>query len=187
MKDFSRFVFHPGMMFNSSDKWWGDFGKRMTIHEGLDLCSFEDNTGHIKNINEQLIVPATFDGIVVKLEKDFLGTTIYLIHNLQNNDNAWLYTIYGHVSPKNFIKEGEQIHNGTPLASVQEFPIKKSGMRPHLHISFAWAEKELDTHRLTWPNLNKDPEIKLIDPLEILNINKPAFQGIKKKLKQTTS
>ncbi|RLB77393.1 MAG: hypothetical protein DRH24_16320 [Deltaproteobacteria bacterium] len=35
---FNGWVFCTGMLFNSTDKWWGDQGKRDKPHEGFDLC-----------------------------------------------------------------------------------------------------------------------------------------------------
>jgi len=55
---FNGWVFCPGMLFNSTDKWWGDHGKRDKPHEGLDLCLYKDREDTILRLGEKAKVPA---------------------------------------------------------------------------------------------------------------------------------
>jgi hypothetical protein len=50
------------MLFNSTDKWWGDQGKRDQPHEGLDLCLYKDGKNTILSLGEKAEVPVIFDG-----------------------------------------------------------------------------------------------------------------------------
>ena len=70
---FKEWVFCPGMLFNSTDKWWGDQGKRDKPHEGLDLCLYKDRKDTILRLGEKAKVPAIYDGRVVRIVDDFLG------------------------------------------------------------------------------------------------------------------
>ena len=36
-----QWLFHCGMLFSSKDQWWGDFGFRNTLHEGIDITFFK--------------------------------------------------------------------------------------------------------------------------------------------------
>ena len=42
---FRQWLFHPGMLFQARQQWWGKEKPRSTPHEGLDLCWFEDVCG----------------------------------------------------------------------------------------------------------------------------------------------
>ena len=73
LDNFKQWIFLPGMLFNSGEKWWGDQGRRATPHEGLDLCSFAEIDGNIKNLDPHTKIPAAFAGEIVKIDPDFLG------------------------------------------------------------------------------------------------------------------
>ena len=68
------------MLFNSTDKWWGDQGKRDKPHEGLDLCLYKDREDKILRLGENAKVPVIYDGIVVGIVDDFLGKSVIIEH-----------------------------------------------------------------------------------------------------------
>ena len=70
---FERWIFCRGMLFNSSQKWWGDHGRRDYPHEGIDLCLYQDRSGRIRRINENTRIPVMHDGVVKAIFKDYLG------------------------------------------------------------------------------------------------------------------
>ena len=78
MDGFKGWVFQPGMLFQALGKWWGDQGPRAVPHEGLDLYSFEAAGGRVKTVDQQTQIPAAFAGQVVKIDRDFLGKSIYI-------------------------------------------------------------------------------------------------------------
>ena len=90
---FKGWVFCPGMLFNSTDKWWGDQGKRDKPHEGLDLCLYKDREDKILRLGEKAKVPVIYDGIVVRIVDDFLGKSVIIEHILSDFDNNRLCTI----------------------------------------------------------------------------------------------
>ncbi|MFO7930432.1 MAG: hypothetical protein R6U97_03410, partial [Desulfosalsimonas sp.] len=61
---FRHFLFFPGMLFASRQKWWADGGLRPGFHEGLDLCFFEGAEGCRFRLDETARVPAAFDSRV---------------------------------------------------------------------------------------------------------------------------
>ena len=166
--NFQRWRFHPGMLFNSWEQWWGEPGRRPSAHEGIDLCFFEDEAGQINFLGGTVRVPATFAGTVVKLDRDFLGQSIYLRHAIFSEDGAQLLTAYGHTRLVEGLAVGRQVAEGEIIASIAPVSARKNGMRAHLHLTMAWAPVLLPLDRLTWENLGRDGGIRLIDPLAAL-------------------
>jgi hypothetical protein len=165
MQGFKKWIFHKGMLFDSSEKWWGDKGKRPAGHEGIDLCQFEKNYGKIEQLNKNIKVPASFSGRIIKIEKDFLGKSVFIKHNNINSKGQNLYTLYGHIEPLASLKTGIKIEKSQIIGAVSDLSSK---ILPHIHISFAWISESLNPEELTWNNLRKNELINLIDPFLII-------------------
>ncbi len=168
MAGFQRWLFQPGMLFNAPETWWEEKKLRPTPHEGLDLYRFADAAGQIKELDEQIKIPATFAGKIVKIGDDFLGKSLYLSHEIFSQDGRQLYTAYGHTQPL-ALKAGHMVPAGDPLATLPAAPAKKTGIPGHLHLTLAWVPVSLPADRLNWQNLSADPTITLIDPWPILS------------------
>jgi hypothetical protein len=168
MDGFQGWVFHPGMLFQAQEKWWGDHGPRTVPHEGLDLYSFEVSGGQVKTVDHETRIPAAFAGQVVKIERDFLGESIYISHALYADDGRQLLSAVGHTIPRDGLKPGQQVAAGEIIAAVAGVPGQKSNLPPHLHLTFAWVPEDFRLEQLTWKNLGHDPGIRLIDPLAVL-------------------
>ena len=52
-KGFKEWIFCPGMLFRSGQKWWGDREKRGSDHEGLDLSIYRNDEGDILRLDEK--------------------------------------------------------------------------------------------------------------------------------------
>ena len=169
MDGFQRWLFHPGMLFQAVQKWWGDQGLRAVPHEGLDLYSFEEALGRVQTVDQQTQIPAAFAGQVVKIDQDFLGKSIYIIHAIYTNDGRQLLSAVGHTIPREGLKTGQQVAAGEIIAVVAGFPGEKSNLPPHLHLTFAWVPVDVRVDQLTWKNLGHDPGIRLIDPLAVIS------------------
>jgi murein DD-endopeptidase MepM/ murein hydrolase activator NlpD len=169
MDGFKRWVFHPGMLFNSSGKWWGDQGARYTRHEGLDLYRFEDAGGITKTVDQHTKIPAAFAGDIVKIDRDFLGRSIYMSHAIFTAAGRRLISVYGHTIPRESLKSGQKVAAGEIIALISGFPGKKTALAPHLHLTFAWVPVHLALNQLDWKNLADDPGITLIDPLTVIS------------------
>ncbi len=169
MNNFERWVFYPGMLFNSLNKWWGDKKQRKTAHEGIDLCYFKEKNGEINKLPKNIKIPGTFSGNIVKIEEDFLGKSIFLGHNIFSQDQRQLYTVYGHTNPLDSIKSMQKIEAGEVIATISEFQRERMDIHPHLHITFAWVPASVNFDYLNWQNLANNPGITLLDPLAILS------------------
>ena len=168
MAGFKKWVFLPGMLFKAGDQWWGDKKPRATPHEGIDLCCFEDATGEITEINGSIKIPAAFAGKIGKIEKDFLGESIFIGHEIFDGNNGQLYTIYGHTKPAAALAAPGQVAEGEIIGVVAEAPGRKNTILPHLHLTVAWIPAHFPLEELTWQNMGIDGRIRLLDPLLIL-------------------
>ena len=112
MDGFKSWVFHPGMLFQALGKWWGDQGLRAVPHEGLDLYSFEAAGGRVKTVDQQTQIPAAFAGQVVKIDRDFLGKSIYISHAIYTDGGRQLLSAVGHTVPKDGLKIGQPVAAG---------------------------------------------------------------------------
>jgi hypothetical protein len=175
LENLGKWVFHPGMLFNSWEKWWGDQKARSAAHQGIDLCFFEDVAGQIHNVNINLKIPCPFKGEIVKIEKDFLGESIYLRHHILSGGRKQLYTAFGHTTPVPTCRVGEKVAAGEVLAQIAPVP-QKARILPHLHITFAWIPVSFNLEGLNWENLAAHRKITLIDPLAVL-ANPGGSQG----------
>jgi hypothetical protein len=168
MAGFKQWVFQPGMRFQALQKWWGDQGRRAAPHEGLDLYSFEDESGMIKTVDRYTQIPAAFAGHIVKIQPDFLGKSIFMSHAGITAGDRRLLSAYGHTVPRNSLRTGHYVGEGEVIAGISGFPGKKTDLRPHVHLTFAWVPADFSPDQLTWKSLSNDPGIRLIDPLAVI-------------------
>jgi murein DD-endopeptidase MepM/ murein hydrolase activator NlpD len=166
---FKGWVFCPGMLFNSTDKWWGDLGKRDKPHEGLDLCLYKDRKDTILRLGEKAKVPAIYDGTVVGIVDDFLGKSVIIEHLFLNCDNNRLCSIYGHTIPEDHLHAGNIVKQGDVIATLADPTRSKTNIFPHLHISLGWASKETSYDRLDWKNIGAPNTLTLLDPLQLID------------------
>ena len=169
MAGFKRWIFHPGMLFQAGQKWWGDQGPRYTRHEGLDLYSFLDASGARQTVDQHIKIPAAFAGVIVKIDPDFLGKSIYVSHEIFSASGRQLISVYGHTVPGESLQAGQKVAAGEIIGLISGFPDKKTSLVPHLHITFAWVPVHVALNQLEWKNLADDPGITLIDPLSMIS------------------
>ncbi len=130
LDNFKEWIFLPGMLFSSLEKWWGDQGRRATPHEGLDLCSFAEVNGSTKNLDHHTKIPAAFAGEIVKIDPDFLGKSIYISHAIFDDRGRQLYSAYGHTTPLDSLKIGSNVAEGETIAVISDLPAKNSPSFP---------------------------------------------------------
>ena len=169
MAGFKRWVFQPEMLFQASGKWWGDRGTRPALHEGIDLYSFADAGGRVITVDQNTQIPAAFAGHIVKIDRDFLGKSIFMSHEIFAPGGRRLLSAFGHTVPRDFLKICQPIGEGEIIAAVSGFPGKKTNLLPHVHLTFAWVPVDFHPDQLTWKNLGHDPGITLIDPLPVIS------------------
>ncbi len=171
LDNFRKWLFLPGMLFNAVEKWWGDNGTRPAPHEGLDLCRFEEVGGDTKTLDRHTKIPAAFAGEIVKIDRDFLGKSIFIRHEIFDSRNRQLYSAYGHTRPQAALQVGSRVAAGVALATIADFASPKLAVLPHVHLTFAWMPKIIDINGLNWDNIGKNPDITLIDPLAVLDLS----------------
>jgi murein DD-endopeptidase MepM/ murein hydrolase activator NlpD len=171
LDNFQRWLFLPGMLFQSLEKWWGDQGRRLTPHEGLDLCTFEEVNGKKQTLDRHTKIPAAFAGEIVKIAPDFLGQSIFLGHGIFDDCGRQLYSAYGHTLPRDSLQMGAKVAAGETIGTITDFSDKKLSILPHLHISIAWIPKAIAPQELNWANLGSNADITLIDPLAVLELD----------------
>ena len=166
---FKGWVFCPGMLFNSTDKWWDDLGKRDKPHEGLDLCLYKDRKDTILRLGEKAKVPVIYDGTVVGIVDDFLGKSVIIEHLFSDCSNNRLCSIYGHTIPEDHLHVGNIVKQGDVIATLADSTRSKTNIFPHLHISLGWASKETSYDRLDWKNIGAPNTLTLLDPLQLID------------------
>jgi hypothetical protein len=156
-RGFRRWAFYPGMLFRSSRKWWGNDSTRRSPHEGLDFCFFRSAEGVEEGLLKAAAIPAAFGGEVKRVERDFIGKTLYLRHGRVEEAGKWLYTIYGHTVP--LVQEG-RVEEGQVIATVAE----KASIKAHLHLTLALVPDSMPAEGLSWETLAAG-DVELLDPL----------------------
>ena len=166
---FKEWLFYPGMLFNATEKWWADQGRRDTPHVGLDLCVYRDRQDRIHSLNEKVKIPVMYGGIVVRTVDDFLGKTVIIEHSLSNSDKSRLYTFYGHINPYGDFQAGRTFEEGDIIATLADSKKSKANILPHLHISLGWASQAISYDKLDWETIGATNTLTLLDPLHVID------------------
>ena len=165
----SGWLFLPGMRFEDTQAWWKD-GPRHSPHEGIDLLYLADRTGQRRALPEQTLIPPLWDGEVVAVFEDFLGSTVAVRHPVMDGQGWRLISLYAHVHP--LVGCGVQVSAKEPLAEVARGKVRGSSAPPdHLHLSLGWLAPGWSPTELSWPGLWSNPGIRLIDPLPLIQPN----------------
>jgi len=166
---FKGWIFCPGMLFNSTGKWWGDQNQRDKPHEGLDLCFYNDREDTILSLGKKAKIPVIYDGIVVRIIDDFLGKSVVIEHLFSDCNNNRLCTIYGHTIPESNLHVGNIVKQGDVIATLADSNRSKTNIFPHLHISLGWTSKEISYDRLDWENIGDPNTLTLLDPMQVID------------------
>lgn len=166
--DFREWLFRPGMLFQSGEKWWGDGGRRSGPHEGIDLCFYRTSSGEQRILPPGTLIPVIYDGEIISITEDFLGRTIFVRHDLPSEGTARFFTIYGHVSPHGGVSSGAAVNKGDAIAGIAERKGGPAGLLPHLHLSAAFIAGDMPPGMLDWKLLNEPDKVSLIDPLALI-------------------
>ncbi len=114
--------------------------------------------------------PAAFAGHIVKIDRDFLGRSIFMSHAIFTADGRQLLSAFGHTLPRESLKIGDHVAAGEMIATISGSIGPKTALAPHVHLTFAWAPVPLPLERLDWKTLAADPGITLIDPLPVISL-----------------
>ena len=162
----TEWCFYPGMLQESFDKWWDDFGSRPKAHEGIDICYFRQGKkmGHLA---ANLVVPAMDDGIVLNRCDDFLGQSLVISQDGFNHFSPGVILVYSHLAIKKEIIPGCRVEKGQILARVFDTRKKRSKLLPHLHLSCVELAEKTPLKDLNWHLFSNRDKIQLINPFFI--------------------
>lgn len=166
---FEKWVFRPGMLYGASEEWWGAKKQRVTPHEGLDLCLYAHREGRILPLGEKCKVPVAYDGTVVAMLDDYIGTTIIVTHHFGHSDKRSFCTIYGHIVPSPGLSVGDAVNEGEVIARTAPVRDRASGVLPHLHLTVGWASGQVPPCDLTWKDIGDPGVFTLLDPLAAMD------------------
>lgn len=165
-KDCADWFFLPGMRFKDPQAWWKD-GPRQSPHEGVDLLYLADSHGQRRELPPQALVVPLWDGEVVSVFEDFLGSTVAVRHPVMDGQGWRLTSLYGHIRP--LVGYGARVSAKEPMATVACGMARGTSAPPdHLHLSLAWLAPGWPVAELRWPTLWTNPGIRLIDPLPLV-------------------
>jgi len=164
---FQEWIFYPGMLFRSPDKWWGNKGTRPAPHEGLDICLYRTKDGRQIRFDENIKIPVAYNGEVVRIIADFLGKSVYIKHDIRDNAGRYFYSLYGHTLPFDFLRKGSIVNAGDIIGTVSDIR-KKTKIFPHLHISMAWISENYPPEKINWDTIGSSADIILLNPMDAL-------------------
>jgi len=162
-------IFCNGMLFNSPDKWWGDFGRRDFPHEGLDLCLYRDRSQRVGRIDENTRLPAMHSGVVKAIFKDYLGQAIVIEHDRRDGSAERLVSVYAHTTPHPELEVGAMVKEGDIIATLADTYRSKARIIPHLHFSLGRLCASVSYDGFVWNSIRQSEQIILLDPLPVLD------------------
>ncbi len=165
IKDPGGWLFHHGMLFQSTAKWWGDFGYRHAPHEGLDILLYRAGDGSVANIGPETLVPLLEDGLAINICDDFLGRSLVVENPMLTTSRFRVLMVYAHLDIMPGIATNTTLTKGDIVATPASTAGKKSKIASHLHLSVLEVPSSIPARQLTW-KLFGDPEssVRLIHP-----------------------
>jgi murein DD-endopeptidase MepM/ murein hydrolase activator NlpD len=159
-------LFSPGMIFGSREKWWPDTGLRPTAHEGLDICYYRNGSGRVMQFDPGVRIPVMTAGTVLAICGDFLGRSVFLQHHAGTLEK--LISVYAHIVPSATIIPGYQVAEGEVIGTVADTTGRKNKMPAHLHITIMNIPFGASGEHLNWNFICNSGRVILFNPLEIL-------------------
>ncbi len=156
-------VFYPGMLQDSPDKWWADFGLRHAMHEGIDICFYKNNS-RISALPPGTRVPAMFDGTLINVADDLLGQSMVISYNSGVKEKN-LVMVYSHLDVDGWLTPGTRISQGQIIARTFDTRIKKSKLLPHIHLSCMIVPEGMPPKALNWSLFPDRKQVEYINPV----------------------
>ena len=166
---FQSWVFCPGMLFRSPDKWWGDRGRRDFPHEGIDFCLYRNISGKTHRVDQQTRIPVMHDGVVRAMFTDYLGKAVIIEHENGSSANKKILSVYAHTKPLDDIQPGADVKKGQIIATIADTSHSKAKILPHLHFSLGQPSPDLAYEPFVWNHMRDPSLVTLIDPLPVID------------------
>jgi murein DD-endopeptidase MepM/ murein hydrolase activator NlpD len=168
-KDFHRWAFCPGMLFQSPDKWWGDHGRRDFPHEGIDLCLYTDPTGGVRRLDEHTRIPVISDGVVKAVFTDYLGQAVIVEHECHQRGRGHYLSVYAHTKPVFGMHPGVAVKEGDVIATIADTSRSKAKIAPHLHFTIGLPSPDLMYENFVWNHMRDPDLVSLLNPLMVID------------------
>lgn len=159
--------FYPGMLLDSRDKWWDDFGRRPCAHEGIDVCFFRRGNGKITPLAKNAVVPAMAKGLILNRCKDFLGESLVLAHEGIHPLSPKVVFVYSHLEIEKKIVPGCRVEKGQVIARTFDTSKKQSKLLSHLHFSCVELGGNIPLDALNWDLFPDRGKVNLMNPIFI--------------------
>jgi len=168
-RGFKQWAFYPGMLFNSQEKWWGKGGRRKRHHEGIDICLYKNDNGVVNEIGCGAKIPVMYKGEVIHVERDYIGTSVFVKHGERDFDGNSLLSIYGHTDPSDIMKPGTCISEGDIIGCIADTSGRSTTAKPHLHLSVLLVPDLLLREGISWAEVERNCSVVIMDPLKIID------------------
>ncbi len=162
-----KYCLYPGMEFMSKVKWWPDSGVRPTLHEGVDFCYYQKESGEEFVFTPEIQVPVMAEGKIAAVCKDYLGQTVFVDH-LHDSPLRFL-SLYAHMDPRYDLQAGLRVQAGDIIGTIAETTGRKNRMPSHLHLSLMQVGKEVAPASFTWDMICNSQRSSLLDPLQYID------------------
>ena len=164
----ARWLFSPGMLFGSKEKWWGNGSERARPHEGIDLIACVSEGGNIFMVDGNTEIPVIQGGRIISVVEDFLGFSIFQAHDIFDSSRRRLCTAYGHTEPLKDVSASMMVGRGDVIAKVSQSGNRQSIVPAHLHITTAWIPDQMLDEGLDWGMFNSSEDVAMINPLDFI-------------------
>ena len=169
LDDFRRWVFRPGMLFQSPNKWWGDLGQRDFPHEGVDFCLYENVSGRTLQLTRRTRIPALFDGVVRQIFSDYLGQAILVEHDIKKTEHRKMVSLYAHTEPAEKTQTGVFVKQGDIIANIADTRSSTTPIFPHLHYTLGQVSTDLDYGTFAWDDMRDSDLFLLLNPFDAIS------------------
>jgi hypothetical protein len=160
-----QWLFYPGMLSESTLKWWGDFGTRAAAHEGIDITFYRTLDHQMHHLAAGACVPAWSAGTVINVCEDFLGQSLVVAVAGDPSAPTRMLEVFSHLTPSRGIAPGTPVGPGQVIARLADTRARGSALLPHLHLSCIEVDARIPAHVLNWSFFPVRENLTMINPV----------------------
>jgi len=156
--------FYTGMLQDSREKWWADFGLRHAAHEGIDICFYRTGNA-ITALPPGARVPAMAGGTLLNISNDLLGKSMAVSLDSGTAQEDAPILVYSHLAPSPGLAPGDRIFKNQIIAKTFDARLKKSRLLSHLHISCVLITSPVENTALDWSLFANRDKVTYVNPV----------------------
>ncbi|MCG8564339.1 MAG: hypothetical protein MI747_04570 [Desulfobacterales bacterium] len=160
-----QWLFYPGMLQDSPDKWWDDWKFRHALHEGVDICFYRRSAGELLTLGPNARIPALCQGIIRNICPDFLGHSLIIEPTDTLTLPRRIIWVYSHQTSMPGLAPGDGVEKGQIISRIFDTRKKKSKLLSHLHLSCIEISREIPFGDLNWNLFPRRDQVNLINPM----------------------